>query len=85
MNIRIENHPLVGTVHTYRADLPPHPEEDAAKDSRLVIANGYKAEILAAFENWNDVAGLDMLYVRCLTTRHTTHVTPGDLGLPPLS
>jgi hypothetical protein len=32
------------------------------------------------FANWNDVAGLDMLYVRCHQTGYATHVTPADLG-----
>lgn len=36
------------------------------------------------FKNWNAVTGLDMFAVHCDETGQSTHVTPADLGLPPL-
>jgi hypothetical protein len=84
-NQRIEGHPLVGTCHVFHADQPPY---DPVKDTgpgTLEIGNGHRAEVLEVFKNWNDVAGLDVLWVRCEQTGLTTHVTPADLGLPPLS
>lgn len=83
-NQRIDDHPLVGTRHVYRADLPPY---DAASDNEpgtLVIGNGHHVEVLAVFKGWNYVDGLDMFYVRCEETGLTTHVTPANLGLPAL-
>lgn len=83
-NQRIEGHSLLGTRHVYRPDLAPY---DAAADNEpgtLVICNGHHVEILAVFQNWNGVDGVDMFYVRCEETGQTTHVTPADLGLPAL-
>lgn len=83
-NRAIEGHALIGSTHIWRADQPPY---DAAADDEpgtLVIAPGYRAEILAVFKDWNGVAGLDMLYVLCPETGERTHVTPADLGLPAL-
>lgn len=82
-NQRIEGHPLVGARRTYRGKY-----YDPAVDKKpgsLVVGYGHHVEILAVFTNWNDVAGLDMLYVRCEETGQPTHVTPADLGLTPLS
>lgn len=77
---RVEDHPLLGTVQTYRPDLPPY---DAAADDEpgvLVVGNGMRVTVLAAFHDWNLVPGLDMLYVHCHETGLSTHVTPSDLG-----
>ncbi|OMB76665.1 hypothetical protein A5741_31980 [Mycolicibacterium conceptionense] len=84
MNQRIEGHSLVGTKHVYCADLPPY---DAAADTEpgvIVLGHGHHVEVLAVFKNWNAVTGLDMFAVRCDETGQSTHVTPADLGLPPL-
>ena len=83
-NVAIENHPLVGTTHTYRADAEPYDPKADTDGGTLVIANGFTCEILSVFKNWNDIADLDMLYVHCAKTGLSTHVTPTDLGLPPL-
>jgi hypothetical protein len=83
-NQRIEGHHLVGTRHTYRAEFPPHDPTTDREPGTLIIGVGHHVEILAVFANWNDVAGLDMLYVRCEETGQSTHVTPIDLGLPAL-
>lgn len=84
-NQAITGHPLVGTEHVYRADLPPYDPSVEPVPGTVVIAAGHYAVILAVFEDWNGVAGLDMLWVRCKETGLTTHVVPADLGLPPLS
>lgn len=84
-NHRIEGHPLVGTKHAYRADLPPYDAVSDTEPGVIVIGNGHHVEIVEVFKNWNDVPGLDMLYVRCDETALCTHVTPADLGLPALA
>lgn len=84
-NLQIDRHPLVGTEHVYRADLPAYDPESDTEPGQLVIGNGHHVTVLAAFKNWNDVAGLDMLAVRCHETGLLTHVTPADLGLAALS
>ena len=85
-NERIEGHPLVGTTHVYRADHTPWNEiEDDGEPGVLVVGNGMTVKILEVFKNWNDIAGLDMLYVLCSETGERTHVTPTDLGLPALN
>jgi hypothetical protein len=45
----------------------------------------HRVEILAAFKDWNNVPGLDMLAVRCHETGFTTHIVPAELGLPALT
>lgn len=84
-NQRIEGHPLVGTSHIYRPDLPAYDPETDTEPGTVVIANGFTVEVLAVFKNWNDVAGLDMLAVHCPETGLSTHVTPSDLSLPALA
>jgi len=84
-NQRIEGHPLVGTRHTFRADQPPYDPAADSDSGVLILGNGHHVEVLSVFKNWNGVDGLDMLYVRCEETRESTHVTPADLGLPPLA
>ena len=83
-NLQIDNHPLVGTHHIYRGDLSPYDPAADREPGIVVIGNGHHVEVLAAFQNWNDVADLDMLYVLCRETGMRSHVTPADLGLPPL-
>lgn len=83
-NQPIAGHPLLGTCHVFRADLPPYDPTADHEPGTLVIGNGHHAEVLAVFQNWNDVVGLDMLAVRCVETGESTHLTPDDLGLPPL-
>lgn len=83
-NQQLEHHPLVGTKHVFRADLEPYDPATDWEPGILVIGNGHHVEVLAVFKNWNDIAGLDMLFVNCQETGMSTHVTPADLGLPPL-
>lgn len=83
-NQRIEGHPLIGTRHVFHADLPPYDPATDTSAGTIVIGNGHHVEILSVFKNWNDIAGLDMLYVRCEETGERTHVTPADLGLEAL-
>lgn len=80
-NVRIPNHPLVGVDATYRADLPAYDPSADTEDGTLIIGAGMAVTIWYVFENWNDVPGLDMLYVFVPATGHHTHVTPDDLGL----
>ena len=75
---RISRHTLLdGTPRTYRADLPPY---TGPIDGSLILGNGMEVIVEACFHTWNDVEGLDMLYVLCPTTGKRTHVTPADLG-----
>lgn len=77
---RILDHPLLGTERVYRADMPPY---DPAKDTEpgvLVVGNGMTMTVVAAFYDWNEVPGLDMLFARCHETGMGTHVTPDELG-----
>jgi hypothetical protein len=83
-NQRIEEHPLVGTRHTYRAKFPQYVPAADQEPATPITSNGHHFEILAVFANWNDVARLDTLYVRCEETGQSTHVTPANLGLPEL-
>lgn len=83
-NQQIPGHSLVGTHHVYRPDLEPYDATTDREPGTLVIGNGHHVEVLAVFNNWNDVDGLDMLFVRCGETGMYTHVTPADLALPPL-
>lgn len=83
-NTPIEYHPLTGTEHTYKPGLPPYDPALDTEPGVLVVGPGMKVTVILAFQNWNDIPGLDMLYVRCHETGYHTHVTPGDLGLPPL-
>lgn len=78
---RITSHALLGTTQTYRPNEEPY---DASKDpdpsGTLILANGMKVHVVAAFYDWNGVKGLDMLYVFVRETGMSTHVTPKDLG-----
>lgn len=73
---RVTDHPAIGTVHTYRPDLPIPP---GPFDGRTVVAPGMDVHIVSAFNNWNDVPGLSMFYVYVPDTGYHTHVTPADL------
>lgn len=84
-NQQIDNHPLVGTEHVFRPDLPAYARESDTEPGTLVIGNGHRVTVLAAFKDWNDVPGLDMLYVHCHDTGMSTHVVPSDLGLAALA
>ncbi len=79
MNTPITGHRMVGEVHTYRPDLPVPDKKKI--DARTVVAPGMEVTIRAVFRDWNDVDGLDMLYVEVSETGYCTHVTPYDLGL----
>ncbi len=81
-NTPIENHPLIGTTHAYRADLPAYDASQDTEGGTLILGNGFLVTVRAVFADWNDVPGLDMLYVEVPETGHSTHVTPSDLGLP---
>lgn len=80
-NTAIDNHPLLGTAHVFRADQTPYDPATDNEPGRLVIANGHHVTIRSVFRDWNGVEGLTMLYVRCDETREFTHVTPDDLGI----
>ena len=81
-NTPIDEHPLIGKSFVYRADGEPYIGE---VDSNLVVANGMCVTVLAAFTNWNDVEGLEILAVKVPDTGYTTHATPSDLGLSSLA
>jgi len=84
-NLQLADHPLVGTEHIFRSDLPAYEPETDYEVGQLVIGPGHRVEILAAFKDWNNVPGLDMLAVRCHETGFTTHIVPAELGLPALT
>ncbi len=81
-NTPLANHPLLGTTHTYRADLPPYDASQDTEGGTLVLGNGHTVTVMAVFTDWNDRPGLDILGVTVSETGYTTHVTPADLGLP---
>lgn len=80
-NTAIADHPLIGTAHVYRADLPPYNAATDTDPGTLVIGNGHNATVQSVFHNWNAQEGLTILYVRCTETGISTHVTPEDLGI----
>lgn len=82
VHITIPNHPLNGVRKALRGAQPVYDPD--TEGGVLVVAPGLECEIRAVFQNWSDVAGFDMLYVYCPSTRQVTYVTPADLGLPPL-
>lgn len=84
-NQKIPDHPLLGTTHTFRPDLPPYDGDKDTEPGPLIVGNGMPVVIKAVFQNWNGVPGLDMLYVFCTATGFHTHITPADLGMPSLA
>jgi|APCry1669189034_1035192.scaffolds.fasta_scaffold377957_1 hypothetical protein len=84
-NLPIATHPLIGTEHVFRADLPPYDAQTDREPGQLVVGPGHHVNVVAVFADWNGVAGLDMLAVLCRETGLTTHLVPADLGLPVLS
>lgn len=92
-NSPVYNHPLMGTTHTFRADLPAYdPDSPENKPGHpdfspgtLLVGAGMQVGVRQVFRNWNGVPGLDMIYVYCFATGMHTHVTPFDLGLTPMS
>ena len=71
----------MGKSFTYRADAEKY---TGPIGDDLIVANGMSVTVLAVFADWNEVEGLEILAVRVPETGHTTHVTPGDLGLESL-
>jgi hypothetical protein len=94
-NTPVYLHPLMGQTFIYRPHEPVYERTEAEKDVRnvasmglggtLVVAAGMRVGVKQVFRNWNDVPGLDMLYVHVFATGLNTHVTPFDLGLSPLA
>nr|WP_296774213.1 hypothetical protein [Rhodococcus sp. (in: high G+C Gram-positive bacteria)] len=80
-NTAINDHPLIGTEHVFRADQPPYDPAEDNEPGHLVIGNGHHVTIRSVFHNWNAVEGLTMFYIRCHETGEHTHVTPDDLGI----
>lgn len=78
-NVPIVEHDLIGRKFIYRADIPALPPYKYA--SALVIAPQMEVQVVSVFENWNDVKGLDMLFVFVKDTGLHTHVTPDSLGI----
>ena len=78
MNTPMHDHPLVGYLYTYHKNLPHYNGEVY---EGLVLANGMQVQIKSVFQNWNDVEGLDMLYVYVPETGQCTHIPPRALGL----
>lgn len=84
-NVADYEHPYVGRTFTYLPGLPS--QEAEPREHNLVVRAGDKVRVVAAFLNWNGVDGLDMLYVRNLSSTSDithTHITPGELGIPSL-
>ena len=79
MNVEIPNHPTIGQEFIFRPDLPP---SDASKDfatGTVIAGHGHRLTVLAVFENWNGVPGLDMYYVHCHETGHNLHLSPSEI------
>ncbi|MCK0441265.1 hypothetical protein MUG78_17845 [Gordonia alkaliphila] len=81
-NEETRDHPLIGTTHTVRN--APEAGRQLTNDDHGVTP-GLSVEIVGVFQNWNQVAGLDMLYVWVPANKVHVHLQPAELGLPPLS
>jgi hypothetical protein len=82
-NVPVPDHPLIGTEQVF---LPAGAVADPAAntptdDSRLIARHGDKVIVEQVFENWNEVPGLTMAYVRVPSTGHHTHFSPAEMGL----
>lgn len=84
-NQRIIGHSLEGTTHIFRPDMPPYDPADDTEPGYLIVGHGMWVKVVAVFMDWNGVDGLDMLYVTCDQTGHSTHVTPRELHVGPLT
>lgn len=80
-NYPISDHPLKGTTHIFKPNDKPYDGDTDTLPGRLIVGAGMTVIVKAVFHNWNDVPGLDMLYVFCTATGMHTHVIPADLGL----
>lgn len=87
-NIAVEDHPLVGTEHTYLANETPYSvivkRTKDREPGTLIIAAGMRFTILAVFHNWNGIEDLTIFYVHCHETQMRTHVSPreADIEVP---
>lgn len=75
---------LIGEKFIFRPDYPPFEGPFNASEGQLVIGNGMEATILEAFEDWNDVKDLTVLYVRCDKTGLSTHLSLREFENPEL-
>jgi hypothetical protein len=78
MNTPIPKHPLIGTEHVYKPDMP---NTQHLTDPRYVARCGDHVTVIAVFHDWNDVPGLTILYVHVNETGHSTHFSVGELGI----
>lgn len=81
MNTPLKDHPLVGYVYTYHQNLPPFKDYG---ELDVIVGNGMQVQVKSLFQNWNDVEGLDMLYVYVPATGMCTHIPPRAIGLGPI-
>ena len=72
---------LIGHTFTYRADHPPYDPAADRDPGLLIVGNGMTMEVVEAWENWNEVPDLTIVYARCHQTGEGTHVTPDELGI----
>ena len=85
VNVADYEHPYVGRTFTYLPGLES--QEAEPREKNLVVRAGDKVRVVAAFRKWNGFDGNDILYVRNLSSTSDithSHITPGDLGIPPL-
>ena len=78
---RIASHPLLGTRRVYRADMPKYDPTKDTDGGTLVLGAGMEVTVCALFHSWNNIRGLEMVYVFCNETKMATHVPPKDLGV----
>jgi len=85
-NVADYDHPYVGRTFIYLPGLKSM--KDEPRESNLVARAGDEVRVVAAFQNWNGIERLDMLWVRNLSSTSDithTHVEPGELGIPSLT
>lgn len=77
MNTPIPNHPLTGTVVTYR---PDHDDARHLDPTCYVVRNWDECIVKAVFFHWNGVPNLTMFYVYVPATGMFTHVSERECG-----
>lgn len=80
-NIPNTTHPLVGHEVVYRPFDPPYGTFPDNEPGLLVVGNGMTVVIRAAYNDWNEIAGLAMFRVFCPETGQFTHLSERELGV----